>query len=233
MAIDYSFGRRSRIVPTNDLRTALSIGREAITMTQFPSCFEDPDDTRAAIMKATYDALCEHGYSELTIQRIGDEFPKSKSLLYHHYDSKDELLFDFLEFMLDQLEGQMPTYRDGGADEHVEEIVDQTFGFGDLETSTDFTRAFVELRAQAAHDEDYREYFTRSDQFVRKHVAHTIRSGIEQGLFQDVDPQETAAFFQIVFAGTMTQRVTSNDDVLEEARSAFERYVRECLLKAK
>ncbi|OAQ52887.1 TetR family transcriptional regulator [Natrinema mahii] len=201
-------------------------------MTQFPPFLEETDDTRDAIMRATYAALCEHGYSELTIQRIGDAFPKSKSLLYHHYDSKDDLLLEFLSFMLDQLEGQIPTYREGGADDHIAEIVEQTFDLGVAEMSADFTRALVELRAQAAHDEGYRDHFTRSDQFVRKHVAHTIRSGIEQGVFQDVDPQETAALFQVVFVGTMTQRVTSDDDVLEGGRSAFERYIRECLLEA-
>jgi hypothetical protein len=46
-----------------------------------------------------------------------------------------------------------------------------------------------------------------------------------------VDPQETAALFQIVFSGTMTQRVTSNDDVFDDARAEFERYVRNCLLE--
>jgi len=125
---------------------------EASNMTHPPPFLEEPDDTRDAIMKATYIALCKHGYSDLTIQRIGDEFSKSKSLLYHHYDSKDDLLLDFLEFMLDQLEEQVPTYQEG-ADDHIEEIVDSTFSFGEMHPSTDFAQALVELRTQAAHDE--------------------------------------------------------------------------------
>ncbi|WP_222914743.1 TetR/AcrR family transcriptional regulator [Natrinema sp. SYSU A 869] len=201
-------------------------------MTQLPPFLEDPGGTRGAIMSATYTALCKHGYSDLTTQRIGDEFSKSKSLLYHHYDSKDDLLLDFLEFMLDQTEEQIPAYGEGGADDHIEEIVDQTFGFGNTATTTEFTQAVVELRSQAAHDDDYREYFTRSDQFVRKHVAHTIRSGIEQGVFQEVDPQQTAALFQTVLVGTMQLRVTNDDkDVLEDSRAAFERYIEEYLIK--
>jgi AcrR family transcriptional regulator len=62
---------------------------------------DEPADTREAIMQATYRALRAHGYARLTIQRIGDEFPKSKSLLYHHYDGKDDLLLEFLSYMLD------------------------------------------------------------------------------------------------------------------------------------
>ena len=37
--------------------------------------------TRAAIMEATFEALSKHGYADLTIQTIADEFEKSKSLL--------------------------------------------------------------------------------------------------------------------------------------------------------
>jgi AcrR family transcriptional regulator len=197
------------------------------SLTSFP---DEPADTREAIMKATYDALCAHGYSDLTIQRIGDEFSKSKSLLYHHYDSKDELLLDFLEYMLDRLEERLPVHQAGGPEDHVRKIVERTFTLGDFVGDDDFSRALVELRAQAAHDEAYREHFTRSDAFVRKHIAYIIRSGIEEGVFRDVDPQETAALFQLVIVGSMTQRVTNDDDILTAAHDPFEQYVRECLL---
>ncbi|PSP70021.1 TetR/AcrR family transcriptional regulator, partial [Halobacteriales archaeon QH_9_66_26] len=60
------------------------------------------DDTQAAIMDATYRALCEHGYADLTIQTIADEFDKSKSLLYYHYDTKDEILIGLLDYLLGQ-----------------------------------------------------------------------------------------------------------------------------------
>ena len=230
VSVDCSPWFRPLPVSTEWRRTVPAIEHQRNTMTQPPPFFENPDDTREEIMKATYVALCEHGYSDLTIQRIGDEFSKSKSLLYHHYDSKDELLLDFLEFMLERLEDQLPLQQAGGADDHIEIIVDRTFAPGDTTSDDSFSRALVELRSQAAHDERYREYFNRSDQFVRKHVAYVIRSGIEQGVLQDVDPRETAALFQIVFVGAMTQRVTSDNDILEDGRAAFERYVRECLL---
>lgn len=200
-------------------------------MKQSAPFLENPESTREEILKATYEAFCEHGYSGITIQRISDKFPKSKSLLYHHYDGKDDLLLDFLEFMLDQGEEQLPLQTGEGADEHIEMIVDSMFLSGQIMNSEDFSRAMVELRAQAAHDEQYREYFSRTDRFISKHVEYVIRSGIEQGVFQDVDPEETAALFQVMFVGTTTQRVTSDESILEDCRAEFERYVRECLLK--
>ncbi|SDJ45095.1 DNA-binding transcriptional regulator, AcrR family [Halovenus aranensis] len=195
------------------------------------SFFEEPEDTREEILKATYEAFCEHGYSDITIQKISDKFPKSKSLLYHHYDGKDELLLDFLEFMLSQAEEQFPLRTGEGADEHIELVLDTMFLSGGILTDEDFSRAMVELRAEAAHDERYREYFTRTDRFTSRHVEYLIRSGIEQGVFQEVDPEETAAMFQVMFVGTATQKVTSNESVLEACRSEFERYIRNCLLR--
>lgn len=58
----------------------------------------DPD-VRNAIMTATYEALCAHGYTDLTAQDIADRTDKSKSLLFYHYDSKDDLVADFLVFL--------------------------------------------------------------------------------------------------------------------------------------
>ncbi|WP_408958907.1 TetR/AcrR family transcriptional regulator [Natrinema sp. 74] len=201
-------------------------------MTRLPSFLEDPDDTQQAIMKATYVALCEHGYSNLTIQRIGDEFSKSKSLLYHHYDSKDELLLDFLDFILDRYEDQIPAHEDGRYEDSIEGIARGSFEFDDPEVNLDFTKALVELRAQAAHDEQFREYFTRTDHFMRKYIAHTIRAGIEKGVFREADPQETAALFMVVITGSMVQHATGTDELLEDAGNAFERYVQEHLLES-
>lgn len=64
-------------------------------------------DTREAIVRATYRALCANGYADTTISAIAAEFEKSKSLLYYHYDGKDDLLEEFLRFVLDQLESEL------------------------------------------------------------------------------------------------------------------------------
>lgn len=43
-----------------------------------PSLFHDSNESQNNARGDKYDALCKHGYADL-IQRIGDEFPKSKS----------------------------------------------------------------------------------------------------------------------------------------------------------
>ncbi|TKX70207.1 TetR/AcrR family transcriptional regulator [Halorubrum sp. SP9] len=79
--------------------------------------FAEPSDTRQAILGAAFRALCEHGYADVTIQRIGDEFDKSPSLVYHHYDGKDDLLIDLMGYLLDEFEASIA---DGAAAERSE-----------------------------------------------------------------------------------------------------------------
>ncbi|MFB6130624.1 MAG: TetR/AcrR family transcriptional regulator [Salinigranum sp.] len=191
--------------------------------------FENPTTTREEIMRATFLALCEHGYADLTIDRIGEEFEKSKSLVYHHYDGKDDLLLDFLEYMLGRSEERIP-FPEGPPDEHVARIVDRLFQPTLTEEFRGFARAMVELRAQAAHDAAYRELFSRSDEFVRKQIAQVVRAGVHRGVFRPVDPEATAALFQAVFVGVQTQRVTADGTPVADARAEFERYVETCLL---
>ncbi|WP_435333397.1 TetR/AcrR family transcriptional regulator [Haloarchaeobius sp. TZWWS8] len=177
------------------------------------SLFADaPEDTRAAIMRATYDALTQHGYANLTIQRIADEFEKSKSLLYHHYDGKDDLLVDFLQFMLEHFEAET-TCRDClTPGERLDALLDRVAPRELDDERHAFTSAMVELRVQASHDEAYREMFTKHDLVLRDRFADILRDGIDAGEFAAVDPEATADFVLAVVNGVRRQRVTRDDD---------------------
>lgn len=194
------------------------------------SFLEDPQGTQEEIMNATYYALCEHGYADLTIQRIGDHFGKSKSLLYHHYDGKDDLLLDFLAFMLDEVEQSIPETITEDAHTHLLVIIDKMFLTEASDEDHEFEEAMVELRAQAAHDARYRAYFTDHDQFFRDRLIDLVEMGIDNGTFRDVDPDRVASFLMAVFDGTRTHRTTSNTDVSHLIRDELESYVETRLL---
>ncbi|WP_339105394.1 TetR family transcriptional regulator C-terminal domain-containing protein [Haloterrigena salinisoli] len=194
-----------------------------------PDPFESAsDETRAEMMRATYDALRKHGYSDLTIQRIGDEFPKSKSLIYQHYDGKDGLLVAFLEFLLERFEADVPTDDEfADAREHVLTLVDHALADPDDDEHAAFLGAMTALRGQAPYDEAYREQFADTDAFFREHVADIVRDGIEEGVFRDVDPERTAAFVAATIDGAQSQYVTTgNDEPIEAARRELTDYVR-------
>lgn len=189
------------------------------------SFLDRPQGTREEIMNATYYALCEHGYADLTIQRIGEHFGKSKSLLYHHYDGKDDLLLDFLGFMLDEVEQSIPKTISEDAHIHLITIIDRIFLNVGQDQGQEFEKAMVELRAQAAHDSRYQEYFTEHDRFFKHRLIDLIEMGIENGTFREVDPDRVVSFLMAICDGTRTCRTTSNATAIRAIRDELETYI--------
>jgi AcrR family transcriptional regulator len=172
----------------------------------------DAEDTEAALMAATYEALCKHGYADLTIEKIGEEFDKSTSLLYHHYDGKDDLLVAFLGYVLDQFEADVPSDDVADSWSELQGLLDHVLAPTLDAGRREFTKAMVELRAQAAHRPAYRAAFTRHDQFFHDRLTTVVREGVERGEFTAVDPERVAAVIQTAFNGAMVQRVTTDPD---------------------
>ena len=114
--------------------------------------FEDPDSTREEILAAAYRALCAHGYADLTVDRIGDEFEKSVSLIYHHYDGKYDLLLACLEFMLEDYRADTDAGPPADPRGALECLCDWLLFADSPPEDRQFVRALVELRGQAPHN---------------------------------------------------------------------------------
>lgn len=204
--------------------------------------FAEPADTRQAILAAAFRALCEHGYADLTVSRIGEEFDKSPSLVYHHYDGKDELLVDLLEFLLDGFEAAIST---GGfdlsprdrIDAYVAATIDPASVDDEYAPDARFLTAIVELRAQAASDDAYRDHFDRSDRVFDAFLERSVReaaaemdatdtNGGATGTDDAVDPAEVASTLQTLATGGMLRWATTTDrEWVGHTRSAIDRYL--------
>jgi AcrR family transcriptional regulator len=190
---------------------------------------DEPAETRIEILKATYGALREHGYADLTIERIGEQFPKTTSLIYHHYDGKDELLLDFLLYLLEDAEADLGIEGDPDPDERLDVILDRVFSPDDDPEAAAFRRTMVGLRAQATTDPAYQDHFSEHDAFFRERLAEIIRDGIEDGTFRDVDPEAVATMLHAMITGAMTQQSTAEVDH-SALRAEAEAYVETRLL---
>jgi AcrR family transcriptional regulator len=177
------------------------------------------EDTREAIMKATYRALRDNGSADLTIQNIADEFEKSKSLLYYHYETKDDLLVEFLSWLIDRnaevLEGE-----DIGS---TAELVDRMVPRDMDDERAGFRAAFVQMRAQAPSDAAYREQFTLYDRLFRDTLVDLIERDVEAGRFrEDVDAAATADALLSTIDGAMFRQATTDDDVMATTREGVD-----------
>lgn len=170
------------------------------------------EDTREAIIEATYRALCEHGYGALTMQDIADEFDRSKSALHYHYDTKADLLTAFLDHLLSDFEERVAAGADRPPEERLAAFVDWFVFEPDEDERERFHLALLELRAQGAFTREYREQLRRSDDLLVETVADIVADGIDSGAFESVDPEETATLIVAALDGARTRQITLRDE---------------------
>ncbi len=183
-------------------------------------------------MLATYRALCEHGYAETSIQRIADEFDKSKSLLYYHYEDKEALLADFLTFLLAELRAGLEAVPDDEPRVAMERILDVLLPDPIDDEQFQFRKALVEIRSQAPYHDVYREQVRRSDELIRAGLASTLERGVEDGTFRPVDPDRTAEFVYTTMVGTTHRAVSLADpDLVSQDRKLLDEYLRESVYR--
>ncbi|WEL17827.1 Transcriptional regulator, TetR/AcrR family [Halorhabdus sp. SVX81] len=193
--------------------------------------FETTDSTDEEIMAATYRALCAHGYAGTTISRIGEEFEKSQSLLYYHYDDKDDLLADFLAYLLDRLEADLQDTEMTEPRQRLTALFEKLAPSDPDEAQRQFFQALLEMRAQTPHNPAYRDQFERSDALIVAELTETIEAGIEQGTFVEVDADRTAAFLYSTLYGTLDRCVTLGEwELFDQTRRELDRYIETTLL---
>ena len=181
-------------------------------------------ETEVLIMEATYAALCRHGYADLSVAQIADEFEKSKSLLYYHYDSKDDLIAAFLSFAADRFIADIEAATD--TEDPVatlRTLVDHLLVIESREMH-DGQQTIIELRGQAVSEPRFREQFTRVDDRLRGRIRTELAAGIEAGtLDEDIDPDDTAGVLYAALTGAMTQRHTADGDPTDAVRRLIHR----------
>ncbi|QWC18576.1 TetR/AcrR family transcriptional regulator [Halorubrum sp. 2020YC2] len=193
-------------------------------MSDSPSAAEE-------IMDGVYSALRAHGYADLTMQDIADECSKSKSLLHYHYDTKEDLLVAFLEYIVSDSEERIAARADDPPVERLVQFIGW-FVFAPDETDREaFHIALLELRTQGPFNERIREQLARSDRLLRGTVADILADGIDAGVFRDVDVKETAAMIVATLDGARTRQITLAGSVRDDEADGYTRTVAEATLR--
>lgn len=156
-------------------------------------------DTLQYPLSAVAQALAKYGYADLTTKKIAAESTRTEAALYRHYDSKDALVGAFLDAAVDWFSWEL---------EHIDSTdpLDRLLRTCEVLTgeSIDWEHypgiyiAIQELRAVASRNEAFGEPLREYHQFVISSLIDSIRYGIEEGVFRDVDPEPTAAMLVVL-----------------------------------
>ena len=184
----------------------------------------DTGDTEVAFIEATYCALCEHGYADLTMQDIADETDKSKAALHYYFDGKEDLLLRFLDHMNEEFLGSLDDPAGSTPAERLVSLLEtilSTSGDGDQQ----FTTAFMEIKAQAPYRGGYRERLEYLDDEVYDRVHALVSAGVDSGQFApETDPGDVTEHVLTYVQGTWTRSAAVGADV-DALRGRLIRYV--------
>ncbi|WP_353635497.1 TetR/AcrR family transcriptional regulator (plasmid) [Halobacterium sp. NMX12-1] len=171
---------------------------------------KDMDPGKRDIMEATHSAVKKHGYSDLTIQHIADEFDRSKSLLYYHYDGRDDLLIDFLEYILSGFLANLPEKGTAPRNE-LDELINLLLPTTINEEPYRLMLAMFELRMNAPHDQAVREQYLEVEEELKAILEDILRRGIEANEFSDINVEVESEALLSLLVGTRARRLTVYD----------------------
>jgi AcrR family transcriptional regulator len=186
------------------------------------------EETREAIMEATFRALSKHGYTDLRMRDIGDEFEMTRPVIHYHYNSKHELIASFLEYLIGQYKDDVAV---DDVDDHWERLrirLDQCMFGPEIDGFDHWERMTVyhELFSQARHNDDHRALFNEHYEGMVVGLADVIREGIEDGTFAAVDAMELSQLLTDVIHSARARRISlGREDAPERARAAIDAFV--------
>jgi AcrR family transcriptional regulator len=191
------------------------------------------NDTREAIMEATFRAISKHGYANLRMRDIGDEMDKTRQVIHYHFDGKYDLLSHFLEYVIDQYEGSVEVDPDAPPRAELDARIDQCLFGPDFDDFSHWDRMKVyhELFTHAQNDDQHRAIFNDHYERIRLSITAVVEKGMEQGVFREVDAARMGQLVTDVIHAARGRKLSlGHDDAPEEARRAIDEFVLDSLV---
>jgi len=188
-------------------------------------------ETRNDIMEATSKAIRRHGYAELTMDKIAEEYDKCKSNIHYHYGTKENLMVDFIDYLLEGFKEKIVPDTEDPVEKLDCLINRMLFGTGAGDIPERLHTVLIELRSQAPYNEKYRGKITENDVFIHDKVRDIIDEGIEQGSFKEVDSDKIATIILSTIDGGRARQISTDRDVAENLRKALDQLLEGLLLK--
>jgi AcrR family transcriptional regulator len=149
---------------------------------------------RERILAAAVERIARDGIDEVRIARIAMDAGVSTSLVHYHFDTRDALLEEALEYSY-ELAGDIRLGPEGDVDEfgsvrRLAAMIDQFLPYPGL-LERDWI-LYVELWLRAIRHPEMRPTAARLYTRMHEWFAEAIVSGIERGEFPKVDPDRIA-----------------------------------------
>jgi len=188
------------------------------------------NDTATEILEATYRALCQHGYANLTLEDIAGEAQRSKATVYYYYDSKEALFIELLDFIYNRYTVRLPSIDGGTPQEQLDALLNTVLIDDGSTPGHEIRTALLEAKAQAPYNETIQTRLLNFDKVLFERLLGIIAAGVENGEFNaTVEPAVAAEFLVTAITGAHTRGVAI-DRSSEELYKSIIQYVNGYLL---
>lgn len=164
------------------------------------------NDTEVELLWATGRALGDHGVASVTTQNIADEWGRAQSLVHYYYDTKEDLVVAYVDFLRERRQVEYAERADDPPLDRVEWMV--AGGLGAAPDDTANVNALYDLHGEAPHNERYQRALDGFEEDARVFLADAIRDGVEDGTFRPVDPEAAALFLLSASDGVLLRTVS-------------------------
>lgn len=189
------------------------------------------DPVHEEVMQATMQTLAEAGYEGFRMREVAARTDVSKSTLHYRYDTKEGLLAAFLEYNAESAQALFESVTDKPPLERLVTILDVNLDAIENPEIEGLLPAYLELHANAARTEAFREVIWETEQRYRDELKSILTAGMEKGVFRDVDPAATATMLIAVpDSAGLTQHTLGDEKVVDRLRTALNELLFESLL---
>lgn len=167
------------------------------------------EETRQQIKDAAFELFGEKGFSDTSVRAIARKAGKSKGLIYHYFQSKEEILLSIFVDLTDLGDQAMDFPEDLSPEERLSYLLKTIFGY--IKESTEVLRLMTALALQP-------DAMAKLKSSIDKYNEHQIEVLAE--LLADLgydDPETEAYYLGAKLDGITLGYITLGDDYPFEA----------------
>lgn len=182
---------------------------------------------RSELLRTVYRVMARGGVHRVPLQKIAEEAGVSKGLLLYHFDTKDAMVVEAMQWVLEATEARIRQHikEAEGTDRILAAILDAIWI--DAEANRDFFRFYLDGVEHQARSPQFEEFGDRGRNVINRLYEEVIADGVARGLFKVTDVGLAATEMRAVIEGIFLQWLQRRD--WREAHAAYKQMCLEAL----
>lgn len=155
--------------------------------------------------------MAREGVHRVPLQKIAEAAGVSKGLLLYHFDTKDAMVLEAMQWVLDATGTRIRQHikEVEGTDEILAAILDAIWI--EPEANRDFFRFYLDGVEHQARSPRFDEFGDRGRAVINGLYEEVIEDGVTRGLFDVADPAKAAIEMRAVIEGVFLQWLQRRD----------------------